>query len=145
MTATTNPTADAVPIRPGLFVEDLGGPRLIGNRCNRCGTAFVPRESMCPVCITEGTLENELFEGSARLIAHTIVRRGLNGFPSPYALATVQLDAGPSLIAQLQDWELADPLPAGAPLELAIGTIRTDRDGRKVRGPMFSPVGVERA
>ncbi|MYF07107.1 MAG: transcriptional regulator, partial [Rhodospirillaceae bacterium] len=57
----------------------------------------------------------------------------------PYALGVIALDAGPSMIAQLADWD-ADSLKCGMPVEMTIGTIRTGKDGIRHVGPKFRPL-----
>ncbi len=139
MTAAAEGTpAKRVPIRPDLVIE--GPPaRLVGSRDRLTGQVFFPAEAMNPVTMTEGTLERHAFEGHARLVAWTVVARGLPGFDSPYALATVQLDAGPSLIAQLHAWQ-GKTLRAGMRLGLAVERIKTEKDGTEVIGPKFVPL-----
>jgi uncharacterized OB-fold protein len=72
-------------------------------------------------------------------VAWTVVGRGLPGFDSPYALGTIALDAGPGFIGQLHDWQ-GKALRPGMRVRLAIGRIRTEKDGAEVIGPKFVPV-----
>ncbi|MCW5751149.1 MAG: OB-fold domain-containing protein [Alphaproteobacteria bacterium] len=130
------------PIRPGLFVEageTRARPRLLGSRCRKTGQLFWPAERMNPVTHESGTMEPAEIEGGGHIVSYTVVQRGLPGYPSPYAIAAIQLDAGPSLIAQLEDWQGA-ALRTGMAVRLVIGTIRTERDGTRVTGPKFQPV-----
>lgn len=126
------------PIRTDLFVE-ADPPRLVGSRDRVTGQVFFPAETMNPVTMTEGTLERHEFDGAGTLVAWTVIGRGLPGFDSPYALATVQLDAGPSFIGQLHDWQ-GRTLRAGMRVCLAIARIRADKDGSETVGPKFVPV-----
>jgi uncharacterized OB-fold protein len=129
------------PIRAGLFVRAGadGQPKLLGSRCRESGQYFWPAERMNPVTHRAGTLEAAEIEGRGRLISYAVVERGLPGFASPYALATIQLDQGPSLIAQLEDWR-DRTLRLGQPVELVIGTIRTEKNGTQIIGPKFRPL-----
>lgn len=128
------------PIRHGLFVERgaAGRPMLLGSRCRETGKVYYPAETMNPDTHRAGTMEPVEIEGNGRLVSHTVVSRGLPGFASPYALGVVELDAGPSLVAQLEDWDQAE-LSAGLQVELVIGTIKTEKDGTRVIGPKFRP------
>lgn len=128
------------PIRPGLFVRAGadGHPKLLGSRCRETGQLFWPAERMNPVTRKPGTLEPAELDGGGRLVSYTVVQRGLPGFPSPYALATIQLDDGPSLIAQLEDWH-DNALSLGRRVDLVIGTIKTEKDGTRILGPKFRP------
>lgn len=128
------------PIREGLFVEAPGAaPRLVGSRCRATGQVFFPAEAMNPVTMVEGTLEPYEFEGAGTLVAWTVIDRGLPGFDSPYAMGTIALDAGPSIIAQLHDWR-GKSLTHGMRVTLVIERIKRDRDGGEVVGPKFIPL-----
>ena len=129
------------PIRPALFVAEGAdnGPALLGSRCRKTGTVFYPAEVMNPETHEAGTMEPVEIDGAGTLVTHTVIARGLPGFASPYALAVVQLGAGPSLIAQLEDWQDAS-LEPGTPVELVIGTIKTEKSGTRVIGPKFRPL-----
>lgn len=133
--------AKRVPIREGLFIDTApdGKPKLIGSRCRETGEVFFPREAMSPALMRPGTLEDHPFDGGGCIVAFTTVQRGLPGFDSPYALAAIQLDAGPSLIAQLHGWQ-GKALAPGMRLELVIERIRQEKDGTVVVGPKFRPL-----
>ena len=134
-------TAAERPIRPGLFVPTAEGrpARLLGSRCRETGAYFWPPERMNPDTRKPGTLEPAELAGRGRVVSYAIVQRGLPGFASPYAIASVALDEGPSLIAQLDDWQ-DKPLVLGQTVELVIGTIMTEKSGTHVLGPKFRPV-----
>jgi uncharacterized OB-fold protein len=127
------------PIRENLFVEGDEHPRLLGSRCRETGQVFFPREAMNPATMRSGTLDDHAFDGAGELVAWTVVARGLPGFDSPYALAVVRLDAGPSFIAQLQDWQ-GRALHPRQRVELVIDKIKAEKDGTIVVGPKFRPV-----
>jgi len=140
MSAPSDGAAKRVPIRDGLFIEnaDDGRPRLIGSKCNETGQVFFPRETMNPVTMKSGTLEDHQFDGAGTLIAWTVIGRGLPGFDSPYAMGTLALDAGPSFIAQLHAWQ-GKSLRAGQRVALVIDRIKTEKDGTVITGPKFCP------
>ncbi len=135
-------TPRELPIREDLFVPAAtsdGGPMLVGSRCRQCGTIFFPQEAMCPIDIVEGTLERVELNGAGTLISFTRVMRGLPGFDSPYVLAIIALKAGPTLLAQLEDWQDKE-LKLGMPVELVIGRIKRDQAGNTIIGPKFRPL-----
>jgi len=129
------------PIRPDLFVErgSDGRPKLTGSRCRETGEYFWPVELMNPKTRKLGTLTGAEIDGAGRIVSYTVVARGLPGFASPYAMATIALDQGPTLIAQLEDWQ-DKALALGQRVELKIGVISTDKDGTQVMGPKFRPL-----
>ena len=126
------------PIRIDLFIEgDV--PKLVGSRDRDTGEVFFPAEVMNPNTMCDGTLERHEFEGGGRLVAWTVIGRGMPGFDSPYALATVSLDAGPGLIGQLHNWQ-NKALKPGMRVRLVIERIKREKDGTEVIGPKFVPV-----
>lgn len=134
------PRLPAVPVRANLFVDRCdAAPSLVGSRDRETGQVFFPAETLNPQTMREGTLERHEFAGTGRLVAWTVVARGLPGFDSPYALGTIALDAGPGFIGQLHDWQ-GKALRAGMRVRLAIGRIKTEKDGTEVVGPKFVPV-----
>jgi uncharacterized OB-fold protein len=129
-----------IPIRKNLFtVGPDGSPKLICSRCRECGNTFYPKEKMCPSCVKEGTLERVEIRGRGRIVSFTQVMRGLPGYDSPYILACIELDGGPSLIAQLEGWQ-GVAVKTHMPVELVIGRIKQEKNGTVVIGPKFKPV-----
>jgi uncharacterized OB-fold protein len=125
-------------VRPNLFIAcgRDGRPKLLGSRCRETGQVFWPAEMMNPMTHRLGTLEPAEIDGAGRIVSFAVVARGLPGFASPYALAAIALDAGPTLIAQLDAWQ-EQKLAIGQPVDLVIGTIRSEKDGTRVIGPKF--------
>jgi uncharacterized OB-fold protein len=131
-----------IPIRENLFtIGPDGRPRLIASRCKDCGGTFYPTEPLCPSCIKEGSLETVEIEGHGKIMAFTKVMRGLPGYDSPYVLACLQLNEGPSVIAQLEDWQNV-PLTMNMPVELVIGKIKEEKNGTIIVGPKYKPVSA---
>ncbi len=138
--ASAAAAAARAPIRPDLFVERAGAaPALVGSRDRETGQVFFPAEVMNPSTMREGTLERHEFDGAGRLVAWTVIGRGLPGFDSPYALGTIALDAGPGFIGQLHEWR-GKTLRPGMRVRLAIARIKAEKDGTEIVGPKFVPV-----
>ena len=132
---------EAIPIREGIYRKgDAGEPaRLLASKCRETGQVFWPPERINPITGKAGTLDEVEISGNGRVHAFTVVARGLPGFASPYALASIDLDAGPTLLAQLTDWREVNVGP-GTRVQLVIGIIKTQKNGPDVQGPMFRPV-----
>lgn len=125
-------------IRERLFATRADGRAvLLGSRDPASGECFWPAEALNPR--SRAALEPAEIAGDGEVVVATTVLRGLPGFASPYGLACIRLDAGPSVIAQLEGATTAAP---GTRVELVIGTIRTDPDGTRVIGPKFRPLGA---
>lgn len=132
---------ETIAIRDGIFKQGAAGEpaRLLASKCRETGQVFWPPERINPVTGKAGTLERMEIAGDGRIHAFTVVTRGLPGFPSPYALASIELDAGPTLLAQLTDWQDRAVEP-GMAVELVIGAIKSQKDGTDIVGPLFRPV-----
>ena len=98
-------------------------------RCVRCGVADGGALARCRRC---GSVELERVgvPGRGRLVSWTVVRRPSGPFAhrDAFAVALVDLDAGPRVTGNLEGWEHEPPLGA------AVGVVG-DVDGI----PLFSP------
>jgi uncharacterized OB-fold protein len=135
---------EGIPIRDNLFIIDAEGrSNLIVSHCKECGQKFYPLVPMCPSCIKEDTVDTLEIRGRGRIVSFTKVLRGLPGYDSPYVLACIELDEGPSVIAQLQDYKEIE-LRINMPVELVIGKIKQEKDGSIIVGPKFKPLSTRK-
>ena len=95
MTATATETRAPDP-RPAI-VEDGGRHLLAGGRCTACGHALLRAVPRCSRC--RGTVEPARYGPEGRIWATTVVHIGDD---APYALAYVDLDAGPRVLLRLR-------------------------------------------
>jgi uncharacterized OB-fold protein len=104
------------------FCAFLGEHKLMGTRCQSCGTLHVPPRPLCPACYSQEMTWEEL-RGTGRLVAFTtiyiaptaMIEAGY-GRDNPYCTGIVQLDEGPAISAQIMN---VDP---GRPEQIQIGT-----------------------
>lgn len=94
MTApTTGPRTDP---RPQVVDAD-DGPAVAGVRCTACGHPSAFPRPRCPAC--RGPVVPALFGPTGRVWSSTVVRIPVPGRTPPYALAYVDLDDGPRVLA----------------------------------------------
>jgi uncharacterized OB-fold protein len=131
-------SANAAPAVEGWFTTGEA-PALLGTRCARCRTVFFPREAaFCrnPACDSDQLDEVELSR-RGRVWSYTDARYQP---PPPYvpradpyepfALAAVELEAeGIVVLGQVADGHGVADLAVGAPVELVVEPLYTDRDG----------------
>ena len=82
---------------------------LIGKKCKKCGfLAFPPRET-CLKCMSID-MDDYDFKGTGEIVSYTITHVAQEGFEkqTPYIIAIVKLDEGPSLTAQIVDCNPSD-------------------------------------
>lgn len=114
-------------------------PRLIGNRCRKCGEYFFPKRVFCPRCYLDDTLEEAHLGPYGKLYIYCVVRTAPMGFEAPYGLGYVDLSEGPRIYSMLEGRDY-DNLEIGTEMELVIGQLRTDNEGSPVYGYKFKPV-----
>lgn len=95
MTTTPDP-------RPAV-VACADGWTVLGHRCRSCShpTATTPAPATCPAC--GGDVDVASFGPLGRVWSSTVVRVGVPGRTPPYALAYVDLDDGPRVLAHVRD------------------------------------------
>lgn len=75
------------------------GPRLIGCRCDACGTLSFPKRSVCFSCGNR-VLSEELLTPQGRLYSYTVVHVS-SSRPVPYTIGYIDLDDGVRLLATI--------------------------------------------
>jgi hypothetical protein len=109
------------------FYEYLGEQKLMGSRCQSCGTLYLPPRPLCPACYSSDVGWEEL-GGRGRLVAFTTVHIAPTamieagyGRKNPYCTGIVQLDDGPAISAQIMGVDPAKPeqIDIGMPLQVA--------------------------
>lgn len=119
MTATTTagaPTVSRAPDpRPRLVSDESGCWLLEGARCDACGYPAPERLDRCPVC--RGPARRAVFGPAATVFAATVLRVPVEGRTPPYAMAYVDLDDGPRILAHVDQSEHV--LPPGRRVRLA--------------------------
>ncbi len=76
---------------------------LVGSRCATCGSLFFPPKTLCPACRRKGKLEDYSFSGKGEIVSYTVIRVPPEGFESPYTIAIIRLDEGPTVSGQVVD------------------------------------------
>ncbi len=98
----------------GVFVADprpaVRAERVIGARCRACKYPSAPPAPWCPVCQCRDADAVEFGPGGT-VWSSTLVHIPVGRWKPPYALAYVDLDEGPRVMAHLQE-----------PVKLRVGT-----------------------
>jgi uncharacterized OB-fold protein len=114
--------------------------RLVGERCERCGTFIFPPRDVCPEC--EAPAKTPFaFSGRGEVYSYSTLYNPPAGFErtAPYTVALVRLEEGPLVTAQLTDVE-PEKVAIGMPVEMVTRRIREDgEDGAIVYGYKFRP------
>jgi uncharacterized OB-fold protein len=123
-------TAASAPISKRRAGEALGGlavadprPRIVdgrvaGWRCGACGHAVAQESPWCPNC-SAGALTPASFGPGGTVWAGTVVHLPVGHWKPPFALASVDLDDGPRVLAHVTETRV---LPVGSRVRLVGGT-----------------------
>lgn len=100
---------------------------LIGSHCDNCGENFFPIRNICPNCRRKGRMKNAKFAGKGTIYSHTLVTAPPTGFEleAPYAMAIIQLEEGPKVLAQVVDGNY-EKVKIGAPVEMVFRKIQEE-------------------
>jgi len=96
------------------YADSLAEGKIRGSKCANCGTLHLPPRPVCPGCAgSEMTWEDVSGDGVIR--AFTVVQVPLSTMVgrSPYAVAVVKLDDGPSVTGLVLDVDEGDTLTVG--------------------------------
>jgi len=92
--------------------------RLLVKRCDACGEAHWYPRPICPFCHSEHT-SWEQASGRGTIYSFTVIRRAWGPWAHavPYAVAYVQLEEGPTIMANVVDCDV-DALNIDDPVEV---------------------------
>ena len=115
---------------------------LVGEECPHCRVKIFPPRDVCPSCGGEAKALYQ-FSGRGTVYSYTIMHDAPAGFEgtTPYTVALVRLEEGPTITAQLTD--LGDQaVEIGMPVEMVTRLLRSDGDerGPLIYGYKFRPV-----
>lgn len=96
----------------GAFIADprpaVKGGKVQGVRCSACNYPSAPAAPWCPACQSRNQAEAEFGPGGT-VWASTLVHIPVGKWTPPYAIAYVDLDDGPRVIAHLQYPQIEKP------------------------------------
>ncbi|MEA2624027.1 MAG: uncharacterized protein QOD06_72 [Candidatus Binatota bacterium] len=97
MTGISPRPCDAPDPRPRLIAHGDGSSRIEGVRCTECRLPVAFARLRCPAC--GAAVAGDLFGPLGTVWSSTVVRIPVPGRTPPYALAYVDLDDGPRILA----------------------------------------------
>ena len=105
-------------------------------RCKDCGEIYFPPRPLCPACSSRNV---EVFTASGRgtLLSYVINQRPHPSFDSPYAIALVRLEEGPTMMSNIIGCEQT---PEALVLDMPL--IVTFEDNGDIAIPLFRPANA---
>lgn len=138
--------AEKIILKRDMFIHPLDpeNPVLRGSRCRSCGKVCFPRKTICLGCLSSKHMEDVALSRRGELYSFSVAHVAPEGFNVPYAFGLVVLPEGLRLFSILQDCEPFDEvLKIGLPVELGLGVILKNDEGKDVYSYVFKPVGGE--
>ena len=83
------------PFTVSSFYKFVNEKRLMGAKCNKCGTVLLPPKPMCTECLSTNLKWIEL-KGDGKLLSYTVIYVAPTEFQSlaPYSVGIVELKSG---------------------------------------------------
>lgn len=130
-----------IPIVDYLVLDD-GGPYLECSVCESCGARYFDRRNACGRCGAVGFDRDQLANtGSIR--SFTIVQRAAKGVPAPFVSATIELDDGALVKANIVDVEpVPENIELGMPVELTTFVAGTDDEDTEAIAFGYRPISA---
>lgn len=138
-----------VPVAEGLFTWPSDAPRLIGSRCNECGTHVFPAQGSCPKC-TGTDVESVELSDTGTLWTWTVQAFPPKAPPylgevdpqkfEPFGVGYVELPGEVKVESRLTVGD-PDQLEIGMEMELVVIPLARDEAGDEVVTFAFAPVG----
>ena len=131
--------SNRVPIREGIFTEDHGAGRLIGNRCTSCGQIYFPKADFCFNCLSKA-MEEAPLSRRGKLYSYTIGHMPSTRFSPPFFAGMVDLPEGVRIFAPLKLTD-GQTVRIGMDMEVVIEALFEEND-KHVIGYKFKPLSV---
>lgn len=116
--------------------ESDGSVRLVGGRCDNCGTTFFPSAHVCPECMSEAVAATDL-ASSGTLYSWSVVHVAPKGWNTPYIAGYVDLADGVRVFAHITGTD-ASALTMDMPVEVTSAVLGDD-GGVPVESYAFMP------
>jgi scaffold protein (connect acetoacetyl-CoA thiolase and HMG-CoA synthase) len=106
--------------------------RLMGSKCEECGTEAFPPVYRCRKCGSEKISDREM-PRSGKIVTYTILHEPLPGFEAqaPFYLAVVELENGARILSQVVDSE-PSAIVTGAKVKAEVRKVRVDGDSGQI-------------
>ncbi len=103
-------------------------------RCDTCRHTYFPPRPFCPECSSRAVTVVKA-SGKGTLYSYVINHMKAPGFEPPYAVAVVELEEGPRLMANIKD---CPQTPEALVLDMAL-EVTFEKDSDEITLPQFKP------
>ena len=106
-------------------------------KCDACAKTYFPPRPFCPACGNRAVSVVKA-SGRATLYSYVIHHRKVPGFTPPYAIAVVELEEGPRMMANIVD---CPQTPEALQLDMPLVVSYAKMDD-EITLPLFKPAGA---
>lgn len=117
---------------------------LMGAKCSTCDQIHFPPRVMCPTCRRLGKIDPVKLNGKGKVATYTVIHTAPEGFDkqTPYIMAVVKLDDGPSLTTQIVDCD-PEEMEIGMKVKSVFRKIQEDGEAGLIHyGFKFKPEDI---
>lgn len=130
--------AEQVPLVSYLVLGD--DPHLEANACSACGALSLERRNACPRCGSDAGFSKQRLGDTGVVTSFTIVQRAAPGVKAPFVSATIKLDGGGVVTANVVDTEPdAEHVALGMKVKLTTFVVGTDDNGTEAVAFGYAP------
>lgn len=115
--------------------------RMVGSKCEKCGTEFFPSLNLCRKCHSSNLREEEMPQ-TGKLLSFTMQRESMSGFEEqePMSFGLVELKNGVRIVGQLVDLPY-ESLKIGDRVKAVFRRVKSDgASGQIFYGYKFGPM-----
>ena len=113
-----------------------GRPVLLGGRCNDCQTVVFPKPGVCPSCMSEDIVLEEM-PHTGNLYSFTVLHVGPARMNKPVTLGYVDLTNGVRVFSHLADD--GGKLAIDQQVELRVAAVGRETNGQPIETFVFAP------
>lgn len=113
-----------------------GRPVLLGGRCKACKAVSFPKVDICPACLSEDTVTEEM-PRAGRLYSFTTLYVGPAKMNKPLMLGYVDLPNGVRVFSHLSNG--SRKLAIDQQVQLCVAAVGREADGRPIETFIFEP------
>ena len=130
--------SERIPVRKDLFIEDLDGWRLIGNKCTSCGQSYFPKVATSCLNCGKENLEDKKFSSHGTLYSYAPSNVPTQHFKPPFVIGYITLEDNVRVASQLVEAK-GKPFKIGMQMEMLMDTLWTEGNV-EVFGYKFKPI-----
>ncbi|MHA1728877.1 MAG: Zn-ribbon domain-containing OB-fold protein [Promethearchaeota archaeon] len=120
------------------YFDYLAEGKLMGSRCKKCSSLYIPPRKICEKCISDENMEWFEFSGKGTLATYSLIHVGARYFSNqgysmkkPYCFGIVKLEEGPNISGHVVGIDESNPENFKIDMPLKAKFIKVEFDGQE--------------